>query len=176
MGMNEKMHLGEKEKKLVWKLGLIVLAAILLMLFSHWGSDDQTAQSVETPVRVNTGDMLSAVEEDLESSLNEIAGAGMVTVSIKWQGITEKEYAYNREETKRNSESASDSESSLRQEMVLLDGGSSPVVINETLPPIEGVLIIAEGAFDPIVRETLLNAAATFLDVGANRIQVVRKG
>lgn len=110
----------------------------------------------------------------METALSDIEGAGAVTVEIKWQGITEKEYAYNLEESER--ESDTDTEKSSRKEMVLLDGETSPVLVNETLPPIEGVLIIAEGAYDPDIRETLLNATATFLDIGANRIQIARKG
>ncbi len=174
MGIGEKLNLGEKEKKLVMKLGLVVLAALFLLFFSNLSTKDTTTVTEETTAGESTNDILADLEKDLETALSDIEGAGAVTVEIKWQGITEKEYAYNLEESER--ESDTDTEKSSRKEMVLLDGETSPVLVNETLPPIEGVLIIAEGAYDPDIRETLLNATATFLDIGANRIQIARKG
>ena len=43
---------------------------------------------------------------------------------------------------------------------------------NRLRPKIDGVLIVAEGAADDCVRARLQAAAATCLDVGANRVEV----
>ena len=39
--------------------------------------------------------------------------------------------------------------------MVLLDGDTSPVVIGEVLPEIVGVIVVAEGAYQADIRESL---------------------
>lgn len=174
MGIREKFNLGEKDKKLIWKLGIVVLAALFLLIFSNYSKEKTTPLEEAAPTTQNSEDMRTELENDLEAALSQVSGAGAVTVEIKWSGSTEKEYAYNSEESEQQGET--NPQKSSKKEMVLTDSGTNAVVIKENMPAIDGVLIVAEGAYDPAIRETLLNAAITFLDIGANRIQIARKG
>ena len=54
--------------------------------------------------------------------------------------------------------------------------GGEPIVLEECLPAVTGVLIVAEGADDLSVRFNLLEAAASVLDINQSLIKVYTKG
>ena len=53
---------------------------------------------------------------------------------------------------------------------------SQPVIVMEDRPEIGGVLVIAEGARDPKVREGIHTAVQTLLNIPSARITVVPMG
>lgn len=65
MGIGEKLNLGEKEKKLVMKLGLVVLAALFLLFFSNLSTKDTTTVTEETTAGESTNDILADLEKRL---------------------------------------------------------------------------------------------------------------
>jgi stage III sporulation protein AG len=63
-----------------------------------------------------------------------------------------------------------------QQQTVLIpdrNGGSRPLVLRESEPAIEGIVIIAEGGDSPFVRAELTRAAQAVLGLDAHRIQVL---
>ena len=154
---------------------LLTACAVLLLLFSQMGNGEETGTGEQPPVAAGTEDALDAVTAALEDSLAQIDGVGTVSAEIMWQSTVSREYAYDEEESVRYGTEGATEERTLRREMVLLDGDGSPVVETELLPPVAGVLIVAEGAYKPEVREELIAATAIFLDVGAHKISVSRR-
>ena len=60
-------------------------------------------------------------------------------------------------------------------QMVMVNGNSEPVLIKESMPKIQGVLIVAEGVNNPVVKERVFKAAQTLLQVPAHRITICTK-
>jgi stage III sporulation protein AG len=50
-----------------------------------------------------------------------------------------------------------------------------PVILKEIQPKVKGVVIIADGADNPVVKENLSNAAKVLLDVEIHKIQVLQR-
>jgi stage III sporulation protein AG len=56
-------------------------------------------------------------------------------------------------------------------------GSDTPVVVSQTSPEIAGVLVLADGANDPVLKEKLVQAVETVLDLPAYKVIVLpRKG
>ena len=53
------------------------------------------------------------------------------------------------------------------------DGEDEPVIIKRSTPEIKGVLIVAEGASSSQVKQKIINAASTLLDVPVHKISVL---
>lgn len=153
-------------------MGSLALVSVLLMMIG--GSfDRKTAVKEENPqtVTVAAADEPLSVAVDLEQILSKIDGAGKVDVMISWDGDVEETYAYHEERSESQKEDGS-AEKSEKRELVLTDGDQNPVVIARKYPKAEGVLVVAEGAGNDLVRERLLEAVASYLSIGKNRIEI----
>lgn len=93
-----------------------------------------------------------------------------------------KEYAKDTQKTERttseeNGESKQQTtELQENQTVVQQSGtqsGSGALLVEETMPEIRGVLIVATGARQPLVQEQLLQAAATVLQLSTDKIMVL---
>lgn len=179
MGIKDVVAVAKKDKKkMIWLSFLIVAAVFLLLVSQMLGnvSDETTSPSTDgaTPT-APSADPLTVVEEELAASLRQIEGAGQVNVIIYWQSSTYREYGYNEDTTTRSEDTGSE-ERSTRREMVLLNGSQEPVLVRELLPDIAGVLVVADGAYRATIREELTTATATYLQIGAHKIQVSQRG
>lgn len=123
------------------------------------------------------------LERQLKEILTNINGAGKVEVMLVFQTTDEIEPAYNISETKKITEEE-DTQGGIRnitelntskQVVVIRDQGGyeKPVIIKKILPQIKGIIIIAEGANNSIIKEMLTNAAETALNVPAYKIKVL---
>lgn len=108
-------------------------------------------------------------EERMEEILSDIDLAGEVSVMITYYGTNEKNIAY---ETSKNISSKRESES-YDEKAVMTDG--EPLVINESYPKVKGVIVTADGADNPRVRENLINAVSAALDVSKHKICIYKK-
>jgi len=184
----------EKDKKTVAKLLAVLAAGLVLLTFS--GS---LFESAEEPVDIsNYAEPVMAMntfqshnnelshEESLERRLEEIlslvAGAGevrvMLTIRQHSEIIIASDMIHSEFTTK---ESDSDggmreiSDINIEQRNILIQdsGGLRPLILTENAPKIEGVIIIAEGGDDIIVRDALIRASGAVLGININNIQVL---
>jgi stage III sporulation protein AG len=51
-------------------------------------------------------------------------------------------------------------------------GMREPLIIRETEPRVEGIIIVCEGGGDPVVRDALTRAAMALLNLPAHKIEV----
>lgn len=93
-------------------------------------------------------------EERLNEILSEIDGAGKVSVMISYVSTMEKDLAYDGE----------------RQRIVTSDG--DVVVKREVYPEVKGVIVIADGAGNPSVRQTIKEAVTAVTGAAANHVCV----
>ena len=135
----------------------LLVAIIGFNLFSNKTEETVSGDSVT--------EYVNNLESKLESLLNEVDGAGKVTVAISVESGMETVLAM----------STTTKETSNGREIV-----SSPVVVNgktvvlkENYPPISGVLIVAEGAKNLRVYNKILQATASLLNVKPSRIEIL---
>lgn len=95
-------------------------------------------------------------EERLSEILSKIEGAGEISVMISYESTAEKELAG--EQSGRTFSYSGD-----------------VVVKREVYPKVRGVIIVADGADDPRVRQQLSEAAAAVTGAGMNRVCVYHR-
>ena len=150
----KKWHFGKLPEILAVAMFVLVLAAVLLFSFQN---GDTAAAGQE----VNYIDVL---EGKLSSALSQIEGAGGVEVVINARSEGELVLAM---------ETTVNEDGSVTTKPVLVNG--EVVVLEEKYPEITGVLIVSEGANDLSVRFSLLEAAASVLDINQSIIKVYTK-
>ena len=115
------------------------------------------------------------MEAELERVLSQVAGAGQVQVLLTYATTAESTPA--REEKIEESNGNSEETVSRESTVVLMEdgsGGQSPLILTETAPQVEGVLIVAQGAGDPVVCDGLSRAAQALLQVPAHKIAILK--
>ncbi|MEW6172683.1 MAG: hypothetical protein AB1510_06390 [Bacillota bacterium] len=173
------------------KIGLLGLVGIFLILA---GSNSGKARP-ELETKPVLGDNLnsSAAQggikqeekywaERLKTVLQEVKGAGAVEVTVHLAGSTRTEYAVSAttgkrlidEKDKSGTNRLTTEDNNNSQVVVVRDGQKEEAVVeNEEAPRILGVLVVAEGAQDPEVKEEIFHAAQVALGVDAHRILVL---
>ncbi len=124
-------------------------------------------------------------EKDLENILSKIKGVGNVDVMITFASTVEDVPAFQTERSE-NGTSERDSgggtreinQSTLKETIIYEEipgGGKKPVVVKKMMPEVKGVVVAADGAHDPVVRESICKAVQALLDVPLHRIQVFER-
>ena len=173
-------------------MGLAALGATLMILSGTGGnttasnrSADQSAAANKTAPAVAGPDTATEMEQRLQSVLSQVAGAGRVEVEIHLADSGETDYATNVNTDKKSSTQKDaggattvTTEDSENDQLVSGSGGDngSPMVRRKTAPLVDGVLVIAEGASDPVVRADLTEAAAVALHVAPYQVLVLPRG
>ena len=165
------------------RMNLILICAvtgIILIAASYiWDEQAEPAESVS-----DAGTLLSADTRTLEQRLSEmvsrIDGAGRSCVMVTMDSTREAVYAQDlreTEDTSSSSESGRTTESgniSREQTHILMDRGSGkePLVEKQIEPQVRGVMILCEGAENPVVEQRVTEAVKTVLGIPASRICV----
>ena len=165
------------------RMNLILICAvtgIILIAASYiWDEQAEPAESVS-----DAGTLLSADTRTLEQRLSEmvsrIDGAGRSCVMVTMDSTREAVYAQDlreTEDTSSSSESGRTTESgniSREQTHILMDRGSGeePLVEKQIEPQVRGVMILCEGAENPVVEQRVAEAVKTVLGIPASRICV----
>lgn len=128
-----------------------------------------------------------ALAAEVQRVLAALDGAGRVEVTVRLRRGPERILAADAQTNSRRTEEH-DSAGGTRvvtevsesgQTVILRTGGAGadkPLVLREERPQIDGVLVVAEGAFDPVVRARLVRAAAVALGIHAHRVHVAPRG
>lgn len=148
------------------------------------------AEDAQTSVTASAGvvqpaeiSQISALERDLENkleaNLSQMAGVGQVSVSVSFSSGLKSSFAKNESITQRTSKETDNAggtrettEVTENNQLVMPNGASLPVIVMEERPEVAGVLVIAEGAKDPGVKEAIHNAVKTLLDIPSTKITV----
>ncbi len=166
-------HLSKKEKGLFIKLAICLVAGIILMSLGSGKKDDTATNTGTSSPQEAASTTLSEsyyseekqLEDKLVSILSEVKGAGTVTVALTFeQGA---EYVYAEENNEKQSTDQSETSTSLAQI------NDSPVLIKQRLPEVKGVVIVAEGAGDALVKERLYQATKSLLGLSTSQIAII---
>ncbi|MFZ5596578.1 MAG: hypothetical protein ACOY31_06155 [Bacillota bacterium] len=179
-------------KKIIWLAGAVLLGICLIVLGSggestpprEGGSGIET--NISEPVKAEQKSLMSTEEEALSAKLKEmlegIAGAGNVRVTVRLASSARETYATNTTTNNKNTVEKDQGggtrtiteKSDSTQMVIAKDGkGDSPVIEMETSSRVAGVLVVADGAYDPEVNERLFNAVRVALNVDPHKILVL---
>ncbi|GMQ64123.1 MULTISPECIES: stage III sporulation protein AG [Vallitalea] len=181
----------EKDKKRISFLFIMFLTGLLLLLFSKNlikpSNNTKVDNSIIAPNTYKASDPQTyeeKLEKRLEKEFANIDGVGKVEVIIMLK--TSGEIIINKDTPNSQTQSDEvDSEGGTRQSIqtdskeatVLInnsDGSTKPIILKELEPEISGVVIIAEGGDDILVKKNLINAAKVLLDVPMHKIEVMK--
>lgn len=128
--------------------------------------------------------LVSAWEQKLSETLSCIEGAGDVRVMITLQESEGK--IVEKDGTEKSAETAeTDSQGGNRNIQELLEekstvftetesGESVPFVVRTTAPVVKGVVVLAQGAENPAVKQEIIASVQVLFHLDANKIRVVK--
>lgn len=146
----------KNDKKLSLYIAVVFSVIALVIVFF---SGQKTTKVAE--------DNLSYIEQ-MESKLivvlEKIDGCGRVDVAISYKSNDQKVYAYQTTTDNKNGV--------VTQVSSIITVKGEPLVLKTLPPEIMGVVVVAEGANNPMVRVKIIQAVETLLGVSTNNIQV----
>jgi stage III sporulation protein AG len=175
----EKLKKNKKLETIVYIILILAVAAIFLStLIKPKEETPETEQSGNTEASQLRNEQ--QIEGKLRQVLSSIRGAGRVEVMITYETGTEIVPAFSSDKQSSSttsdsntSESSTTSETESKQPAtVSQNGGYQPIVLTEKQPVVRGVIVVAEGAADIMVKLDLQLAVQTVLDVDADCIEV----
>lgn len=170
---NKSSWLNSKKGRL---LLIMIICIGLLALLWPTGKPDSSSTQIAQPLANRSAEdgLKQSLQSELAAILGQIEGAGLVEVSVTLASEGIKTYATNdREERRQVQESGRSTtvEESHTRDVAVTSG--NPLLLEEKMPDILGVLIVADGAGDSQVRENLTNAASTLLNISPHRVRVM---
>ena len=179
-------NLNEKDKKKIYSLlSLAVICGIALIAIS--GLEKKETAKQEENINTISKEELSSegskegLEEKLENILSQIEGAGEVDVMITYESSEEIQPAFNTntttEETKEVDQQGGERTvtTSSENKTMITSSSNEPIVIKTNQPKINGVIVVATGAKDLTVKETLYSAVQTALQVQGHQVEIYTK-
>jgi stage III sporulation protein AG len=162
-----------------WVLASLAVVGIVFLIWPS-GTPDSTPKKAALQEESALGDSPQAgMEKELSLILSQIDGVGAVNTSITLASDGEKTYAFNNKEESRAIEE-NDKTGGFRKTTELnssrdlvVSSNQSPLLIERRAPQRKGVLVVADGAADPVIKEQIFDAVVTLLDISAARVKVL---
>ena len=180
----EKIKSCKKEQILI-----LFLAGILLLVIAmpSGNSSIQTKVTQEketiTLEQDSTEDTAGKLEQKLQRILAKVEGIGrtevMITLKSDGKRIVEKdgEKTESREESQQEGSSSDSRQTSTGENTVYQkdnDGNEIPYVMENLEPEIAGVLVVAQGADNPVTVSEITDAVMALFGVEAHKIKVMK--
>lgn len=195
MDFKGKLEKLMSKKNIVVNLIIILLCGVLLILLgdisgsmaSKNNTSSSNALEVNKAISNTNGDDAYAemVKQELSDTLSKIDGVGKTYVMIYFEGSSRTVPAININDSNSKSEEKDTSggkrvttENNKNQNVVIINenGESKPLVLRQNYPPITGVIIVAEGAYNSVVKERILDAVKTALNLNMDKISIMPMG
>ena len=193
-----KKRLFEIPKKISLKklkkdqLMILVLAGILLLVIAlptekkgvEKGKTETGLSPTEGREEVSQNEYLYNLESRLKEALSQMSGVGDVTVMITLKSsaekVVEKDVAVTNEALSESDSQggARTTHNSTHGETTVYNDGSSqsqPYVSKELSPQIEGVVVIAEGGADSVVKQNITEAVQALFGIDTHKIRIMKK-
>ncbi|MDO4733202.1 MAG: hypothetical protein Q4B50_06795 [Bacillota bacterium] len=154
-------------------LGSILFLGMLLMCTA--GGQSRPAEKGEPAAPSgalsvsSSGAVPGDLEGELEGLLCQIKGAGRVQVALRYGSSSRAEYAYDESSSSSSGENASSRDTERR--LAEIDG--QPVLLSTSNPQVTGLVVVAEGAGDPLVKERLYQALSSLFGINAVQIAII---
>jgi stage III sporulation protein AG len=174
------------------KRGLLIVAVALIALFLlnadsfFKGGGDPAPYVHETANFKGVEDQELELAGRLEAVLSKIEGVGRVDVMLTLERGSQYQYAKTTDSSSKETVEQDTgggtreiTEKTDRIQMVITrstQGSEEPVLITEIFPEIKGVVVVAQGAQDPRIKESITRAIQTALRLKAHKITVLPMG
>lgn len=171
----------EKNKKFVIVIVLVILLVIGLTFIPMNKGNQPVVKTVQRMETSERNDYASVLEKKLTIMLSKMDGVGSVSVMVTLNANEEKVLAEDtssqtqRTEERDQAGGTRNTDSLQQSHDVVLQNGNIPYVVKEYAPEIRGVLILAEGAGDSMVKNQITEAVSKLLDVPVHKISVEKK-
>lgn len=134
-------------------------------------AEDETAESGQECA----DDSIAELESRLEETLSLIDGAGQVRVMITMKDtgekVVEKDITCRTDAASGGSQNTEQSQSSVYTR----DGNTeTPYISNEMTPQVEGVLVVAQGGGNSMVKQNILQSVMALFPLEAHKITIVK--
>lgn len=188
----KKIKLRELVEKVgVPKLILLVLAGVMLLVFSLPGGEDKkeeetvnyTAQDGEE-LALNAMEVYAKKQESkTEEILSQVSGIGKVKVMLTLKASEERVPLQDDETTEEDTAeqdsgggSRDNSRYESRKESVLVqkNGEGSPYVVQINSPSVEGIVVVAQGADSAKIQTEIIQAIQALFPIEAHKIKVMK--
>lgn len=180
-----------KQRKKEQLLTAVLVVVILLLAFwpsaaDHEKQEKQQTEEVQPQVQAEetNADERKKLEDDLKRILLQVEGVGEVDVAVTMEStgrkLVEKDVPLSEssvDETGNGTNSKKESKNSEEATVYLenADGTKAPYVVEETMPVVRGVLVVAQGADDPQVVAEIKEAAMALFHLEAHKIKVMKR-
>ena len=161
-------------------LYVILIIGIVIIVFG--GNLFNKQDSSEPPPAYSTETIMpdKELEANLKAILSQIQGAGTVDIMITYESTGEKVYAIDVSEQSTTSNEDSQSgankqNSNVKSDKKTITPSNTPVVAKEVYPKVKGVIVVAQGAGDATVKQNIITAVKSVLDVPDHKISVFVK-
>ena len=169
MSETDKLKSLLKNGKLTYILIAACAALVLLMLL--WPTDAKNTES-EAPetVELTAGDYTKALSAQIAQMVSAITGESEPQVTVTLRTMGETVYATEDKQSEKSAEEYSGESLNRTQ----TDGDTQkPLVVTKTEPEIRGVVVVSRGGSDPKMREKIVEAVKTALDLSTTQVCVV---
>ena len=159
-----------EHKKMIFIIICAVIGLSMAIFPRHYVADSQT----NTTDTADENDYVHLLESRLSETVSLIDGAGKSKVLITLASSGETVYLTNAR-LDESTDTLSQSRVTSEKQLATMKNGTyaeSPVVVKELAPKISGVLIICEGGENQNVKNNIIKATSTALDVSSSRIYV----
>ena len=170
---------------------LIILLSFPSVLGTFRSSSDDTGDMKITDLQNDTNTTsyeentyISDMENKLAAVLRKVSGVGDVEVMITAKGSLEQIPLKDSSSTEESLDeddgeggSRTDNSAQREESTVLVtneDGNSVPYILQELEPEIEGVVVIAEGGDNAMVKMDIIQAVEVLFDVPAHKVIVMK--
>lgn len=182
----------QDKKKVILNVLIVILIGILLMIIADTYNDiklsDKKKKEEKSVIEVTNNTFASSqsyeekLKRDLVDILSQIEGVGKVNAMIYFEGGSISVPAINENNSTRRIEERDNqggnrvtTENNKNISVVVLnDGvGNKPLIVRQMNPKVGGVIVVAEGAKHPIIKEQIITAVKTLLNIPANKVSVL---
>ncbi|MBR1746625.1 MAG: hypothetical protein IJ735_00255 [Clostridia bacterium] len=168
-----------RKAQLYLAIGVVAIIIGIFLLQSGIFSTKSKSDTSSTVV-INDQDETDAIEkleQKLSDILSDMAGVGKAKVVITVTGTTEKITANTTTTGSTNTQNPNGGSTTTinttTSPIVVSTGGKSePYVVKEVMPEIVGVLVVAKGAENSVIRLSIMRAVETALNVPANKVEI----
>lgn len=179
----------DKNKKAIQNITIILVIGIAMLLaggfFNDIGkksvnSEEQNSQVKLTQSNGYLDEYDAVMENKIKNILSQINGVGKVSVAITYASSKElvpaQDTRQNESNTnERDKEGGVRSTSQVDTDNKVIVGqqtDTKPVILKELPPEVRGVLVVADGANNQIVKTDIGKAVSTALGISLNKVQV----
>lgn len=176
---------GNNKKQIENIVIFIVLLIIVIIVINSLFSEEEGVDSENNTVNVITNNVTNdELENKLKNILSVMSGVGNVEVMISYSNTIEQVPMYD---TKENTTVVEESDTNggtrktketLNEQNIIYEEKNStkiPAIKRTIMPEVIGVIVVAEGANNSVIKENIKNAVEAVVNIPSHRIQIFAK-